>query len=432
MKNTAENIFTTIVLVIIAIVMSFVFFYSNISISTLSGWEKIFADFMMIYLLFVLLRTVVLVAFSFGEYFFRKSLKDPKEFPIVSIIMPCYNEEKVVEAAIQSVANLDYPNYEVLVVDDGSTDLTLQTAKKLESKTKVRIISQENGGKSAALNRGISEAVGEYVLCMDADSVLNKNVLKLAMSYFERKPNLAAVAGSVVLGNTDKILTQLQKLEYIIGLNFHKTAQSFLNMVTIVPGPIGVFRRDILLKIGGYHHDTFAEDCDLTIRLLVEGYDLAYCPEMIATTEAPEDVRSLIGQRYRWSRGITQAIVKNSHWLFKPHINFRNFSLLTYMTLESIVIPLMNFALAYVTIEHALIYGADRLMGPFFASLTLLDLVLALYSVIAEKQQFKLLLLAAINRVTYGLALEVLRFYCLLDEFFKIPMNWGKLVRRGL
>lgn len=432
MKNTVENIFTTIVLIIIAIVMSFVFFYSNLSISTLNGWEKIFADFMMMYLFFVLIRTVVLVALSFGEYFFRKSIKEPTEFPIVSIIMPCFNEEKVVKAAIESVANLDYPNYEVLVVDDGSTDLTLETAKQLEKKAKVRIISQENGGKSAALNRGISEAVGEFVLCMDADSVLNKNVLKLAMAYFERKPNLAAVAGSVVLGNTHNILTKLQKLEYIIGLNFHKTAQSFLSMVTIVPGPIGVFRKEVVTQIGGYHHDTFAEDCDLTIRLLVAGYDLAYCPDMIATTEAPDDVRSLLSQRYRWSRGITQAIIKNSEWLFKPHVSFRNFSLLTYMTLESIIIPLMNFSLAYITIEHALIYGIDRLMGPFFASLTLLDLVLALYSVISEKQQFQLLLLAAVNRVTYGLALEVLRFYCLVDEFFKIPMNWGKLVRKGL
>ncbi len=424
--------FSIICMVCIAGILAIVFFYSNISTSTLTGWSKVVSDCMLFYLFFVLLRTILLVVFSFGEYYFRKSLKEPTEYPLVSVIMPCFNEEKVIQTAIQSVMNLDYPNYEVLVVDDGSTDLTLDAAKKMEKKGRLRVVSHENTGKSGALNRGITEAVGDYVLCMDADSMLAPDVLKLAMAYFERNPKLAAVAGSVVLGNTPNVLTMFQRLEYIIGLNFHKTAQSFLSMVTIVPGPIGVFKKSAITAIGGYHHDTFAEDCDLTIRLLVEGYDLAYCPEMIAITEAPEDVRSLLGQRYRWSRGITQAIAKNAGWFLKPHKSFRSFSILAYMLAESIFIPIINFAFAMITLEHALVYGAQHLLGPFYASLTLLDIVLALYSVATEKQNLKLILLASINRITYGLALEILRFFCIVDELFKLPMNWGKLVRKGL
>ena len=432
MRAKETQTFTIFTIILLAGILALVFFYSNATGTTLTGWAKVISDCMMFYLFFVLLRTVLLVLCSFGEFYFRKTLSEPKEYPLVSIIMPCFNEEKVIATAIQSVMELDYPNYEVLVVDDGSTDLTLDAAKKLEKKGRLRVVSHENAGKSGALNRGIAEAVGEYVLCMDADSILAPNVLKLAIAYFEKNPKLAAVAGSVVLGNTPNVLTLFQRLEYVIGLNFHKTAQSFLSMVTIVPGPIGVFKRDVIIRLGGYHHDTFAEDCDLTIRMLVEGYDLAYCPEMIAVTEAPEDLRSLISQRYRWSRGITQAIAKNSGWLLRPHVSLRNFSIVAYMVIESLVIPIVNFTFAMITLQHGLLYGVQHLLGPFYASLTLLDIVLAMYSVATENQNLKLILLASINRVTYGLALEILRFFCIFDELFKLPMNWGKLVRKGL
>ncbi len=412
--------------------LAVVFYYGFTYEAKLTPFLKIVSRLMLLYLLFSLARNIVLLVFSFGEYFFRRLDGNPTHFPMVSVIVPCFNEEKVVRAAIDSISKIDYPNFEIIVVDDGSIDLTLDLAKTREEKFRTRVVYQENAGKAAALNRGISEAVGEFVFCMDADSLLKPNVLKLGIDYFEHRPGLAAVAGSVVVGNATNFVTLLQKLEYVIGLNFHKTAQSFLSMVTIVPGPIGLFKRSAVLGVGGYHSDTFAEDCDLTMRLLMAGYEIAYCPKMIAVTEAPDDFWSLITQRYRWSRGVVQALVKNARWFFSPIKNFRNFSILTYMTLESIVMPTINFTFAMITIETALLSDVYSLFGQFFAGLTVLDMILALYCVWAERENVILVALAAVNRVTYGLALEVLRFFAVIDEVFGIPMNWGKLVRKGL
>jgi poly-beta-1,6-N-acetyl-D-glucosamine synthase len=430
-KGTA-GAFTIAVMVFITGVLALVFFYSTTSDIKLGPVMQVIYDLMLLYLIFSVSRTVVLVVLSFGEFFFRKPAPNPDFLPLVTVIIPCFNEEKVVTKAIESVSRLDYPNYEILVIDDGSTDLTLASAKVLEKKGRIRVIYQENTGKSGALNRAVSEALGEYVLCMDADSLLNPDVIRLGMAYFATNPKLAAVAGSVYIGNTPNLVTLFQKLEYIIGLNLHKTAQSFLKCVTIVPGPIGLFKKSAIIDMGGYHHDTFAEDCDLTIRMLMNGYEIVYCPTMIAVTEGPEDIRSLISQRYRWSRGIVQAISKHSGWLLSPRKNFRNFFILHYMMAESIIIPIVNFSFTLITLQHALIYGVETMLGPFFAGLTLLDMVLAMYCVATERQNVILVILAGVNRLTYGLALEIMRFFALIDELFKIPMNWGKLVRKGL
>ena len=235
------NIMSIFFIVIVGVALSVVFFISNTASYSSSGWQYYIEQSMLYYLLFIAARTAILVVFSFGDFYFRKSLTEPKSFPVITILIPCYNEANVIKQAIQSVANLDYPNYEILVIDDGSTDDTLMEAKKCESKNKIRIISHENTGKAGALNRGINEATGDYILCMDADSMLKNDVLKLSMAYIQRNPKIASIAGNVVVGNAKDILTYFQRLEYIIGLNFHKTAQSFLSMVTIVPGPIGLF-----------------------------------------------------------------------------------------------------------------------------------------------------------------------------------------------
>lgn len=434
MRGLQINLTSLFLIITVGGALAVTFFMSNATSYSQTGWHAIIERAMIYYLVFVIIRTVILVVLSFGDYYFRKSLKEPKNYPVITILIPCFNEGAVIGQAIESVMDLDYPNYEILVLDDGSTDETLVEAKKYEVRRNVRVISQENTGKAGALNRGISEAVGDYVLCMDADSVMKKDVLKLSMAYIERNPKIGAIAGSVVVENTagKDILVDFQRLEYVIGLNFHKTAQSFLSTVTIVPGPIGLFKKSVMLEVGGYLNDTFAEDCDLSIRILVQGYDIVYCPEMIGVTEVPDDMNSLIGQRYRWARGVTQAILKHSHWLFHPIKNFRNFFLMLYLILESILIPLINFCFIVITLEQALLFNNTEMLGPFYISLTLLDIFLTLYSVITEKQNFVLLSLSVFNRLTYGLFLEVIRFFSLIDEVLGNPMKWGTLIRKGL
>ncbi|MCB9062549.1 MAG: glycosyltransferase family 2 protein [Halobacteriovoraceae bacterium] len=432
MIRIASKLFFVFSSIVILLFVSIVF-YANI----FTKWEfdivsVTLTKMMVYYLFFVFFKTGIYIIFSFLDFIYKIKLKGPEFYPLVSLIIPCFNEENVIEKAIESGLKLNYPNLELVVVDDGSTDNTLEVAKKYEDDLRVRIIYKENGGKAMALNRGIYEANGDYVLCMDADSILDKDCLMKAIPYFQNDSKIAALAGNVVVGNDKSILTMFQKLEYVIGLNFYKRAQSFLGIVTIVPGPIGVFKKDVIYEIGGYRSNTFAEDCDLTLRILAKGYQIKYSNDVIAVTEVPEDMYSLMIQRYRWSRGITQAI-KESIRLLNNKKNFlRNLLITTIMIIESIFIPVVNFSFLCAAIGYALIYDTTQFLGPYFIGLTLLDLTLSFYSILTERQIIGLTFLAAINRVTFGLWLEVLRFLALVDELLLIPMNWGKLKRKGL
>jgi cellulose synthase/poly-beta-1,6-N-acetylglucosamine synthase-like glycosyltransferase len=191
------------------------------------------------------------------------------------VLVPCYNEGTVVQASIRSLLNLDYPNFEILVIDDGSTDDTYRKANALSGKhghIEVRVITKPNGGKSRALNAGIRASTGSIVLCMDGDSAMTRDTLREGVKHF-LDPSIGAVAGNVKVVNRGNLLAKLQALEYIEGLNMARKAQGFFRMVNIIPGPVGFFRKQALYDVGLYDHDTFAEDCDLTLKLLMAGHN---------------------------------------------------------------------------------------------------------------------------------------------------------------
>lgn len=431
-KSTHSNVAVNVILLAffgVVFVIYLMYFPSNWK---LEGWGNTLATAMLWYLLFTFLRTIIYLIFSFINFIYSRSLQRPVSHPLVTILVPGYNEGKVIATAIKSLMQMDYPNYEILVVDDGSKDDMFEVAKQFEDDHRVRVIYKPNGGKSSALNRGIEEALGEFVVCMDADSKLNKDVLLKAMSYFEKDKNLAALAGNVIVGNDTNLLTKFQKLEYVTGLNFYKSAQSYLGIVNIVPGPIGVFRRKVLLEMNGYREDTFAEDCDLTLRILMAGYSVRYCPELVAVTEAPEEIMELTKQRYRWSRGVLQAINIQFEQMSRNKLGFRNATVFGMIYFESVFIPLINFLFAIATIFYALMFDSTQMLGAYFIGLTMLDLTLAAYSVYTEKHVVSYVFLALVNRLTFGLGMEVIRFFAMLDEMLKVPMTWGKLIRKGL
>ena len=224
---------------------------------------------------------------------------DTVEYPPVSLIVPAYNEGKVIAAAIESLTRMDYPQFEIIVVDDGSKDDTLANASPLAGDyghCRVKVLTKRNGGKASALNAGLSVAEHPIVLCMDSDSRLEPQTLRVGVGHFA-DPSVAAVAGNVKVVNRRNLWTRLQALEYIEGLNMARRAQGFMNAVNIVPGPVGLFRRDVLIALGGFDLDTFAEDADLTLKLLTAGWKIRYEPAAIAWTEAPERLVDLIQQR---------------------------------------------------------------------------------------------------------------------------------------
>ncbi len=392
---------------------------------------------LVIFLFILLIRYFGILIFSYlymNEYTF-KSTNGFK--PFVSIIIPVFNEAKIIERSVKSLMKLDYPNYEIIIVNDGSTDNTKEVAetlvgfnKGINNKVKISLINKPNGGKSSALNLGIKISNAEFVLCMDGDSLLTPPSLKMAVRHFVN-PEIGAVAGNVKVLNRGKFFTDLQALEYLEGLNMARSAQSSIKLVNIIPGPIGLFRKRAIESAGFYTSDTFAEDADLTLRILSKGWKINYEPNSISFTEAPVKLQQLLKQRYRWTRGILQSIRKHKKLMINPTIKFSDTFILWSMFYEALIWPPMNLAAHLFFIIAALVFGFTTLIFYWWAGLALLDIVAALYCVAAEKEEFRLIGYAIFYRMIFILIIDICKTMSTIEEFLGIKMTWGKLERAG-
>ena len=386
------------------------------------------------FLILLIARYFVMLWFAFLGHLETASDGDiDSDPPLVSILVPAYNESVCIVSSIRSIAALDYPSKEIVVIDDGSTDDTYWQAVEEGKRTvgvPVRVLSQKNGGKASALNRGIREARGAFVLCVDGDSQLAPQSLREGMRHFV-DPNVVAVAGNVKVANRRNMLTWLQALEYVEGLNLMRSAQAFFRVVNIIPGPLGIFRREALLEIGGYSSATFAEDCDLTLSLLTRGWKIKYEPRAIAYTEAPEKLYPLLRQRYRWTRGILQALRKNRQMLFVSGQGFGTRITVAYMMFEAIIWPAMNVLANAFLLLIAVRFGTTRLLALWWLQLTLLDAIGALFSVAAEKEDLRLVPYSLVYRMSYILLIDICKVLATFEELAGVRMGWGKLERLG-
>lgn len=392
---------------------------------------------LVIFLIILLVRYFVILFLAYlyvNEYTF---LDENSFSPFVSIIVPAFNEAKILKQSLQSLLNLNYRNYEIIIVNDGSTDNTKEIAESFVgyrrgklNNIKITLISKENGGKSTALNTGIKYSNAKFVLCMDGDSQLSFNSLKRAVRHF-KDPRIGAVAGNVKVLNRKRFLTDLQALEYIEGLNMARSAQSFLRAVNIIPGPIGLFRKSAIIQAEFYSSDTFAEDADLTLKILARGWKIYYEPRAISYTEAPSSFQQLLKQRYRWTRGIIQSIRKHKKQLVNPTINFRNTIILWSMFYEALIWPPMNIAAHLFFIIAALVFGFSSLIIFWWIGLALLDFISALYCISVEKEEARLLPYTIIYRMFFILVIDICKAMSTIEEFLGIKMTWGKLERTG-
>jgi cellulose synthase/poly-beta-1,6-N-acetylglucosamine synthase-like glycosyltransferase len=367
---------------------------------------------------------------SLGE---RRRHGKPEFLPLVSIVIPAYNEDKCIENSIRSLVQLDYPKYEVLVVDDGSTDDTLARARTLEGQhgnVRVAVFWKPNGGKASALNFGIQRAAADFVTTMDSDSVFEAGTIRAAVRHFE-DPNVGAVAGNVRVGNTINVWTRLQALEYLKGLNLVRRAQGFIRASSVVPGPIGVFRKSALASVGYYDGDTFAEDCDLTVKLVLGGWKIYYEPLAVARTEAPENLLALMKQRYRWTRGILQTIRKHKTRLFWPRGSFMGWLILWYLLFEALVWPTANALslafLALASLDSALHAAAAY----YWLQILLLEMVTAWYCVGIEERDLRLAIYSPIEKLVFQIVIDICKMLATVEELWGFKMTWGKLERTG-
>lgn len=400
--------------------------------------------YLVFFLCLLIMRYLLLVIYSFLEHLSHldrdhrakleaQARRHDGPYPLVSIVVPAYNEELVIRQALTALLELDYPNYEILVVNDGSSDGTANSAlavARTSARVPVRVITKPNGGKADALNVGMSRARGEFILNMDGDAKLSRNALRACLPHFD-DPRVAAVAGNIKVINRENTLTQLQALEYVEGLAMVRQAQSLGRMVNIIPGPLGMFRRSALIEAGGYDHDTFAEDCDLTLKLLMRGWHVVYEQKAVALVESPSRWLDLLKQRYRWTRGILQAVRKHRWALWHPRKAGINTAILWYMLFESILWPISNVLGNMFFVYVGLNYGIITFLFFWWLMLTLLDMIAAAYCVIIEKEDVSLIGYSVLFRLYYILIVDVAKIFAAFDEWRGTHMTWGKLQREG-
>ncbi len=231
--------------------------------------------------------------------------------PPVSVIIPAFNEARVIEQSVRRVLASDYGDLQVIVVDDGSTDGTSDIVKAaFAGDARVTLLTLVNGGKAAALNRALAIATAEIVIALDADTQFEPATIDRLARWFADTA-IGAVAGNAKVGNRVNLVTRWQAVEYVTAQNLERRALARFDAITVVPGAVGAWRRAALDAVGGYPIDTLAEDQDLTIAIQRAGWRVEYDTDAVAWTEAPQSFRALAKQRYRWAFGTLQCLWKH-------------------------------------------------------------------------------------------------------------------------
>jgi len=396
--------------------------------------------------------------------------------PLVTVIVPAYNEEKAIGKTVEALLRLSYTNKEIIVVDDGSTDRTLEVARSHTKGDLVKVVTKSNGGKWDALNTGIRVAKGEFIVCIDADTLLDQNAIQHLVKHF-RDPKIAAVAGNVKVGNRSGVLTKLQALEYVVGINLHRRSEANLQNVTVVPGPIGAFRASVLKEIGLFEGDTFAEDADITFRILKAGYKTVFEARAFGYTEAPKSMTSLAKQRYRWYRGSLQVLSKHKDMTFNKKYGRTGTFVMPWTIFNGIIYPwFMFFTLMWLLVfcfnplSPYTIYQ-PRIGGPpewapgqsssnrgqghpngstvigiaidffqtipyiyvfWFLAFIILEVAVAAYALSMDiKEKRYLLLYTVLHRLSYVYVVDIIRMLSQLEEMFHYPMKWEKMEHHG-
>ncbi|WP_070151226.1 polysaccharide deacetylase family protein [Sphingobium phenoxybenzoativorans] len=264
-------------------------------------------------ILFGMARAVMLAALALGSRMKRNRVTPP---PVdtglfVSVLIPAFNEAKVIEASVRRVLESRDVSLEVIVVDDGSTDGTSDiVAAAFANEDRVGLLTLKNGGKAAALNAALQYARAPIIVALDADTQFEPLTIARLARWFA-DPDIGAVAGNAMVGNRVNLVTRWQAVEYVTAQNLERRALARFDAITVVPGAVGAWRRAALDDVGGYPLDTLAEDQDLTIAIQRQGWRIAYDTEAVAWTEAPESFRALSKQRFRWAYGTLQCLWKH-------------------------------------------------------------------------------------------------------------------------
>lgn len=410
-----------------------------------------------------------------------------KILPPTTILVPAYNERTHIVETLRSLMALDYPDYEIIVINDGSTDGTLkrlseafgleasadvyeetlptETVHSILRSTKLpnlRVIDKENGGKADSLNAGINLAKSPYVTCIDADTMVESKALKALVRPFLMDSRTVAVGGTVrvangceiVDGHVEKVhlpkdfLPMLQVLEYLRAFLLGRLGWTPYNGLLIISGALGMFNRKAVVEAGGYHTDNIGEDMELVVRMhrvLSEenrDYRVQFLPDPICWTEVPRDFNTLRNQRMRWQQGLGQSLLKNLGLLFKSGSGFAGWFAFPFFLIFEWVGAGIE-VLGYCYVATSFLTGT---LNPFFlgaflcvsiglgilVSTTAFLIESISFNVYEEPGDFLLLfLVAVVENFGYRQVNNLWRFYGFLKNLRGGEGQWGKMVRYG-
>ncbi len=379
----------------------------------------------------------------------RKNYATPGYQPKIAVVIPAYNEEKVIVRTIRSVMMSSYKNLRIIVVDDGSTDKTYDVARAAYpadiASGRLTVLTKPNAGKAEALNFALPHLDEEIYAGIDADTVIAHDAVARLVPLFAN-PKIGAVAGNAKVGNKVNLWTRWQALEYITSQNFERRALDLFDVVVVVPGAIGAWRTSLVNAGGGYHSNTVAEDADLTMNILEQGYSSIYEDQALAFTEAPVTADGLMRQRFRWSFGILQAIWKH-RGAFTKHKALGLFALPNTLLFQ-ILLPLVSPLIDLMFIAGVLNYFIDKHFHPettssasfyklliFFLAFLMIDFVTSAIAFALERKHPAskgdgwLLFHIWIQRFTYRQVFSVVLFKTIKRAIDGKPFTWDKLDR---
>jgi cellulose synthase/poly-beta-1,6-N-acetylglucosamine synthase-like glycosyltransferase/peptidoglycan/xylan/chitin deacetylase (PgdA/CDA1 family)/spore germination protein YaaH len=387
--------------------------------------EEFLWAFMIVATALVLVRTLIVIYLA---YRFRSS--PPADFAEpVSVVIAAYNEGKVIDATLQSLLKTDYQGeLEVVVIDDGSRDDTAVEVEKVAATDgRVRLIRQQNRGKARALQRGVAAARNELIVFIDADTHCQRQTLPRLLAPFI-DPNIGGVSGHAKVGNLRSFIARCQSLEYTVGFNLDRRAYTRWNCITVLPGAISAVRKQAIDRAGGLSLDTLAEDTDLTLSLHKQRLPTVYVPGAVAWTEAPETVRALSRQRFRWAYGTLQCLWKHRDMVFNWKYRALGwFSLPSIWFFQIILVAITPAVDLFLILS--LPFGAWRDLLPFVIVFLATDVILATLACILEHEN----VLHAWRIIPMRLIYRPMLSYCVWKAILRgvkgAWVSWGKLER---
>jgi cellulose synthase/poly-beta-1,6-N-acetylglucosamine synthase-like glycosyltransferase len=362
---------------------------------------------------------------------FNAELNQPSSSyrPLVNVIIPAFNEDKVIVRSIKSVLSSDYPRYRLIIVDDGSTDSTYKRVRNFIDQTglkdKVKLVYQQNAGKGHALNNAINNHTKSgLVMVLDADSGIAKDAISKGVKYFEDSTVMAVCANIKVMPDK-RLMGLIQEFEYIISNRIRKS-YNVINSEYVIGGVGSMFRRSVLRKVGFYDTDTITEDLDLTFKIIKLGNKknrITYGADINAYTEGVMTFRALIKQRFRWKFGRYQAYLKHRSLFFNTDKKYDR-RLTVFMLPYTLFMDLLFFFEPFVFLFFlglAVFFSGDFVfLNAYILITTYVGWHLIVDSTIERKRKLTLLLMAPVIYFMLFIA-SIVEYFALVDSLIKLP-----------